>query len=337
MNTRIVGLFAALLLVGVAAPAFAQAATPATKNCQGPAFTWQRLGGDPFAATEAEAVRKLPEVLARMVSMGCLPQAVADNFAAQVRSNPEGGRTTIVPGSHLAYMESGKHPILNVTVGRNVVSAASGLVVAIEAKTWRAIDQATGIVYTFGMPFVCHNWFVVITPPTAQPQKPPVREPDCVVSNRDVNHETDEFVHIVAFRIDRDDVCTAWRYAGETEWRRVTNCDTDCYYDQRFRAVAKDKIGNADMTFTMKVPVVQTGTIQVRVSKRVLDSSSGMALADCLELISGRMSDSVYTIAEDYVHYSEFNQHIATIFRTQSSIPADYEARDRYFRFSNSR
>lgn len=334
---KFVGFIAALLLSGVAGLAFAQtppSAPAASAACTGPDFTWQRLGGDPFATSEAEAMRKLPQALARAVALGCMPQHIADNFLTQVRENPQGTLVTIVPGAKLAFMESGKHPILNVTVGRNVVSAASGLVVSIEAKGWSARDEATGIVYQWMMPFVCFNWSLMVTVPQAPPPPAPPAEPECVVSNRAVRGATDAYVHVVGFRVSRSNECLAWRYAGETEWREITDCDTDCVYDARFRAVAVQKIGNADMTFTMKVPVIGDGVVQIRMPREALDASTGIALADCLEELSGAMSDSVYTRSDDYHYYSQWNQYVASVFRTQESIPDTWTERELYFRFS---
>lgn len=338
MNRLFVGMLAALLLfTGVAPPAAAQSRSPsASADCSGPGFTWQRLGGDPFARSEAEAMRKLPEALGRAVALGCMPQHVADNFLEQVRQNPQGTEVTIVPGASLAFMESGRHPILNVTVGTNVVSARSGLVVAITARGWRAIDQATGITYQWMMPYVCFNWSLVVTPPQAPPPAPPPpAEEECVVSNRIVNVRTDAFVHVVGFRVDRNDVCSGWRYQGETQWRPITDCDTDCVYSEEFLAVAREKVGNSDKTFAMKVPVIATGAVQVRLPRRALEREAGIALADCLELIGGRMSDSVYTRFDDYHYYEQYRQHIATVFRTQASIPDTWTERELYFRFSS--
>jgi len=331
---KFVGFIAALLLsFGVAGNTSARVpSVQASADCTAPEFTWQRLGGAPFAKSEAEAREKMPAALARAVAAGCMPQRIADSFLAQVRENPNGTIVTIVPGAKLAFMESRDHPILNVTVGRNVVSAASGLVVSIEARAWTARDDTTGIVYQWMMPFVCFNYSLLVVPPQAAPPPPP--ENDCVVSNRVVRGSTDAFVHIVGFRVARTDSCLAWRYAGETEWREVTDCDTDCVYDDRFRAVAVEKIGNADITFTMKVAVMGDGVIQVRMPRGALDASTGIALGDCLELLNGLISDSVYTRHDDYVHYEQWNQHIATIFRTQASIPDDWVHRERVFRFS---
>lgn len=327
----------ALLLSGVAGQAFAQSQA-SVSDCSAPAFTWQRLGGDPFAASEAEAMRKLPEALAHAVAAGCMPQSIADNFATQVKENPRGAEVTIVPGAKLAFMESGKHPIMNVTVGTTVVSAGTGLVVAITARAWRARDEATGITYQWMMPYVCFNWSLTVTPPeepVAPPPPPPPPENDCVVNNYAVARRTDGYGHIAGIRVDVDDECTAYRLPGETAWIRVNDdCEEDCFRDERTLAIAREKVGNVDITFSMKVPVTADGVIQVRTSRRSTEAGSGIALWACLELRDGRMSDGVLTRYDDYHYYAQWNQDIATVFRTQSSIPDDWSGRQLYFRFS---
>ena len=337
---KIAGFLAALLLGGsvvTAASAPPAPASAAPAACSAKEFVWQKLGGDPFATSEAEAMRKHATALRHAVKLGCMPQEVADALEKLVRENPMGTPVTIVPDARLAFMESGKKPILNVRVGRNVVSAKSGLVVAITARAWSVRDVKTGIVYQWMMPYVCFNWSLMILPPSAPPQPaaPPRAEANCAVSNRWVNVRTDAAVHIVGLRIDPNDPCTAWRYQGEHAWRKVSGCDRDCYYSEQFWAVARSKVGNANSTFTMRVPVIADGVIQVRVPEKALERSSGMALIDCLELRDGTMSDSVYTRSDDYRYFPQHsNQFIATIFRTQAHVPADWKARKLYFRFS---
>lgn len=336
---KFVGFIAALLLMGAAGHATARNAPPAPAApaaCTGPDFTWQRLGGDPFAANEAEAMRKLPEALARAVALGCMPQHIADSFLTQVRENPQGTPVTIVPGATLAFMESGKHPILNVTVGTNVVSASSGLVVAIQAKAWSARDEATGIVYQWMMPFVCFNWSLTVTAPPAPPPPAPPPQLECVVNNYAVAGGTDKSLHLAGVRIDPNDPCTAWRYASEGEWRRFEQCAGrwDCFRDERLLAVVREKVGNADVTYTAVIPVIATDIIQVRTSRHSIDPDFEAALWACLELLDGRISDGVLTRWDDYHYYSQWSQNIASVFRTQESIPDTWSERALYFRFS---
>lgn len=336
---RIAGVIAALLLTGAAVPAFAQTSAPpaaaahaAPIDCTGPAFTWRRLGGDPFATNEAEAMRKLPEALAHAVALGCMPQRVADAFAAQIRENPEGTRVTIVPGAELAFMESGKHPILNVTVGRTVVSAGTGLVVSIEAKAWRARDTETGIEYQWMMPFVCFNWSLMITQPAVPPPPPPARvENDCVVDDIQTNGlATDAYIHAGARGPEADDACSAWRRPGETEWHSWHECPDLCSYEA-VKPRLREELGNDRITATLKIPVTDRGIYQVR--HRRVARDEGMLY--CLELSNGSMSDGVIVAQGTYRHYDEINQDIAVVFRTLRAIPATWGASDRlYFRFS---
>lgn len=332
---------ALLLLIGVAAPALAGTVdAPATTNCTGPETQWLNFGADKFAQTEEEGMRKLPQALDRMVAMGCMPRAVADQALATVRAHPNGmqGERLLVlnAGTRFVYSESGSGPSLNVVIGESYVQR--GVVAGVQMRAWSFKDEATGKVYTLFLPLVCWNWSLQVVegspPPPAPPAPPPSAQPDCVVSNRVARGPTDAYVHIVGVRVDRAHACTGWRYAGETEWRQITDCDTDCYYGPEFRAVMVEKVGNADITFTMKVPVEGDGVIQVRLPRQALESSAGIALVDCLELLNGRMSDSVYTRFDDYHHYPQWDQNIATVFRTEASIPADWSNRRLYFRFS---
>jgi hypothetical protein len=336
---KIVGL-AALLLTGVAAPAFATTTVdaPATTDCTGPEHVWQNFGAAPFAQSEAEAMRRLPEVLDRMVAFGCMTRATADHALTVIRANPGGLQGERLPvlnaGTRFVYSESKNGPNLNVVIGESYVQR--GVVAGVQMRAWSFRDQQTGKIYTIFLPLVCWNWslqVVVASPPPPPPPAPP--EPECVVSNRVVRGRTDGYVHIGGDRVDLAHECTGWRYQGETEWRQITNCDTDCYYGPEFRAVMADKVGNADMTFAMKVPVKGDGVIQVRLERRALEPSAGIALFDCLELLNGLMSDSVYTRYDDYHYYAQWNQNIATVFRTEASIPADWSERRLYFRFSS--
>lgn len=330
---------AALLLAGAAAPAFADTVdAPATTNCTGPETQWTNFGADKFAQSEEEGMRKLSQSLDRMVAMGCMPRAVADQALATVRAHPNGmqGERLLVlnAGTRFVYSESGSGPSLNVVIGESYVQ--QGVVAGVQMRAWSFQDQATGKIYTLYLPLVCWNWSLQVTE-AAPPPPPPPAEPDCVVSNRSVRGATDGYAHIGGTRVDLEHECTGWRYQGETEWRPITDCDVDCYYGPEFRSVMMDKVGNADMTFAMKVPVQGDGVIQVRLERRALEQSAGIALFDCLELLNGLMSDSVYTRFDDYHYYAQWNQNIATVFRTEASIPANWTERRLYFRFSNRR
>lgn len=342
-----VGSIAAMLLTGAAVPAFANASASAASApvnaaaCTGPEHTWQRFGADPFAKSEAEGLKKLPIALKHAVDLGCMPQAVADALLKAVHDNPKGmtadGKTQILlPGTRLAFTESGKHPSVNTVIGTSYTGP--GLVTGIEVKVWAVKDSVTGITYTWYMPYVCFNWSLAIS---VQPPAPKTTEPDCVVNNYAVSEATDAFLHVTGTRVDMKDVCTAYRYLGETGWRRITDCPDNCVYTERLRAQMQEKVGNADITFKAKIPVVpkertveKVTIIQVRTSRLSIDSKAQVALLACLERLNGAMSDGVLTRHDDYRFYEVRKQYIASVYHSQSAVPKSWTGRQLYFRFS---
>lgn len=343
---NIAGFVAALLLSGAAASANATTTVdaPATTDCTGPETPWLNFGADKFAHSEEEGMRKLPQALDRMVAMGCMPQAVADQMLITVRAHPGGMQGERLPvlnaGTRFVYSESGSGPSLNVVIGESYV--LPGVVAGVQMRVWSFKDEASGKVYTLFLPLVCWNWSLQVVegspPPPAPP--PPPAEPECVVNNYAVNVTTDRSLVQAGIRIDMADGCTGWRYQGETEWRQFEACaGENCFREERLLAAARERVGNVDITYSAEIPVIATGVIQVRTSVDSIDQEKQHALWACLKYLNGTISDGVLTRWDDYQYYGEFNgqhidQYIATVFNSRSAITADWDHRELYFRRS---
>lgn len=131
----------ALVAVNVVGPAPAWASTE-----------WMRWGMDPYASSDVEAVRKLPDAL---LAMG-VPEPVRARLLEAVRANPQGERTFLNPGDRFtAMMWSPSGDVrTDVIVGRHPVR--HGVVESAEAREWRVEDQ--GQIYVLVLPDICNNW-----------------------------------------------------------------------------------------------------------------------------------------------------------------------------------
>lgn len=334
-----VGLVAAMLLTGAAAPSFAKApaaakpASASTTDCMAPQTTWHNFGADPFAKTEEEAMRKLPIALGHAVSFGCMPQRIADEFLRQVRENPEGTRLILTPGTVLAFTESGSHPSVNKVIGTKYVG--TGLVTGIEVIAWAAKDEETGMTYTWVKPFICFNYSLLgIQKGPPPPPKPP--EDDCVPINAFGSADSGAFIHVGFFGAGADDansVCSAWRKPGETAWRSWKDCRDDCLYEAVIARVRKEIGQNAELTASLKLPVTATGWYQIRVSRKFAESRVQLAVL-CYELKTGRMSRG------QLVRHDDHHDGTASVFLEKAAIPAAWKKpsrRELYWQFDKNR
>lgn len=318
MRTILTFLLAALVLLNGVTGSVAYAAdatTAPTGACATAQPTvWERWGADPYAHSEAEAMRKLDQALADMVTAGCLPKEVADAFKQAVTHKPQGdtsdgGRIKIVPGTVFAFMESGKHPMLNVSVAERTF--ARGVVLYATGRGW-AVMYGTKI-YILVLPDICFNWAVIV-------QELP--KPDCAEVRVPAKGPADSGVAWAKYYPTAlaPSACDAFMAPGETAWRAMpTRCpEGDCVPHQKVNDMSVAQSGGWRVAGT-------GGEYRIRVSKEF--ARKGMLLL-CLKRHNGTTSCGTK------VQWDDYQDNLATVYYTQAlAMDAKQSPRLLYWRF----
>lgn len=113
---------------------------------------WTRWGMDPYASSDIEAIRKLPDALLAMN----VPEPVRVLFLEAVEADPEGDVMYLNPGDRYEAMmwTPGGDVRTDIVVGRHPVRR--GVVESAEARGWRV--EYEGRAYVLVLPEICFNW-----------------------------------------------------------------------------------------------------------------------------------------------------------------------------------
>lgn len=310
---RLVLTFLAALVLGMSGASMA-AAEDTSACASAPQVTWEHWGADPFAKNEREAMQKFDLALTHMVAKGCMPQEVADAFRKAVKEKPQGdtangGRTMIVPGTRFAFMESGKHPMLNVSVAERTF--ARGVVLYATGRGW-AVMYGTKI-YILVLPDICFNWAVIV-------QELP--KPDCAEVRVPAKGPADSGVAWAKYYPTAlaPSACDAFMAPGETAWRAMpTRCpEGDCVPHQKVNDMSVAQSGGWRVAGT-------GGEYRIRVSKEF--ARKGMLLL-CLKRHNGTTSCGTK------VQWDDYQDNLATVYYTQAlAMDAKQSPRLLYWRF----
>lgn len=126
--------------------------TGATAHAETP---WTNWGSAPYATSQEEAFRLLPEAL---VALG-IPEEIHEQFIEQVRTNPQGQEIFLDPSDRLIAMMTGgvnPHAMFDVPVAAIPVGGDARIVQAARARKWEY--EYEGVTYVLILPEVCFNF-----------------------------------------------------------------------------------------------------------------------------------------------------------------------------------
>ncbi len=212
--------------------------------------TWTTWGEAPYATSQEEAIRRLPDALRDLN----IPEPVRALLQAEVQRNPQGTRVYLTPGKRFLGMMTGgvrPHAMHDVVVGRNPVRR--GAVQAAEAREWR-VDYE-GQTYILTLPDICYNWAW-----NQEPLPQEVALEECAIV--EVAVQQGDFLQLAVFSGASLPSSHCWGYQQSGEWEMWGEC-VEC---PPWASI----IGNvpaADRRVRMPgvIRVTRTGFVQVRV------------------------------------------------------------------------
>lgn len=224
---------------------------------------WEHPGADPYAASDDEAVTKLPGALLAMNAtltakdLQGIPESARAKLIAAVAASPQGQDVIYITADMTlgAMMWKPTDVVkLNVTLPELpiVFEKRDGMYLSARARVWRVEDG--GHVYVLYLPDICRNWSVDVVKATPPPP-PPELCAEIVVTGLRAGDE----LHTAVLARGTISPSACWaRKEGNGEWTVWPEECSECSWDNAQAEILKHRGATTVVRQAGKVTVTTT-------------------------------------------------------------------------------